>query len=43
MPEPERFAGKRAIPKSRIPEIAAALRVRGWLPQEARTEGAART
>jgi len=30
--EPERFAGKRAIPRELIPAIIDALRTRGWLP-----------
>jgi hypothetical protein len=30
--EPPRFAGRRAIPKSHIPQIVDALRERGWLP-----------
>jgi hypothetical protein len=30
--EPGRFAGKRAIPKERLPEIIDALRAKGWLP-----------
>lgn len=34
LPEPERFAGKRAIPGSMIPAIVDALRARGWLPSE---------
>lgn len=29
--ETPRFAGKRAIPRERIPEIVDALRERGWL------------
>jgi len=33
LPEPGRFAGKRVIPRSRLPEILDALRARGWLPQ----------
>ena len=32
--EPGRFAGKRAISASDIPQIVAALRARGWLPAE---------
>ena len=32
LPEPERFAGKRAIPGTMIPRIVDALRARGWLP-----------
>ncbi len=35
LPEPARFAGKRAIPKTRLLEIVDALRDRGWLPTEA--------
>jgi hypothetical protein len=35
LPEPGRFAGKRAIPGETIPAIVDALRVRGWLPQKA--------
>jgi len=31
--EPERFAGKRAIPQGFVPKIVDALRARGWLPQ----------
>lgn len=30
--EPQRFAGKRAIPANLIPQIVDALRARGWLP-----------
>lgn len=30
--EPQRFAGKRAIPSSLVPLIVDALRKRGWLP-----------
>jgi hypothetical protein len=32
LPEPQRFAGKRAIPSQLVPSIVDALRVRGWLP-----------
>ena len=32
LPEPPRFAGKRAIPRETIPAIVDALRARGWLP-----------
>ena len=39
IPEPLRFAGKRAIPSSAIPSIVDALRARGWLPE---TEAAVR-
>lgn len=35
LPEPGRFAGKRAIPAELIPRIVDALRARGWLPAEA--------
>ena len=38
LPEPARFAGKRAIPREMLPAILDALRARGWLPQ---SEGAA--
>lgn len=31
LPEPERIGGRRLIPKSMIPAIVDALRVRGWL------------
>jgi hypothetical protein len=31
LPEPDRFAGKRAIPGTMIPAIVDALRDRGWL------------
>lgn len=34
LPEPGRFAGKRAIHGSAIPAIVDALRSRGWLPAE---------
>jgi hypothetical protein len=33
LPEPDRFAGKRAIPSSMIPAITDELRARGWLPE----------
>ena len=33
LPEPPRFAGKRAIPREMIPEIVDALRARKWLPK----------
>ena len=39
LPEPGRFAGKRAIPGLMIPDIVDALRARGWLsstPEAAR-------
>jgi hypothetical protein len=35
LPEPGRFAGKRAIPRETIPAIVDALRARGWLGQQA--------
>lgn len=34
LPEPGRFAGKRAIPGELIPSIVDALRERNWLPSE---------
>lgn len=34
LPEPDRFAGKRAIPESLLPDITTALQERGWLPPE---------
>jgi hypothetical protein len=34
LPEPNRFAGKRAIQSSSVPMIVDALRARGWLPTE---------
>ena len=40
LPEPLRFAGKRAIPREAIPEIVDALRKRGWLPAATTKEGA---
>ena len=33
LPEPGRFAGKRAIPSDLIPRIVDELRSRGWLPE----------
>lgn len=33
LPEPPRFAGKRAIPGEQIPVIVDALRARHWLPE----------
>jgi hypothetical protein len=39
--EPERFAGKRAIPPTLIPRIVDALRQRHWLPEAAEAEGGA--
>jgi hypothetical protein len=42
LPEPERIAGRRVIPKEMIPQIVDALRSRGWLsrPSEMITSGA---
>jgi hypothetical protein len=34
LPEPQRFAGKRAIPSLLVPSIVDALRERGWLPKQ---------
>ena len=31
LPEPQRMAGRRMIPKEMIPDVADALRARGWL------------
>ena len=39
LPETERFAGKRTIPRELIPQIVDELRNRGWLPSG--QEGAA--
>jgi hypothetical protein len=33
LPEPDRFAGKRAIPRASLPAILDALRARGWVQQ----------
>jgi hypothetical protein len=33
LPEPPRFAGKRAIPRASLPTIFERLRDRGWLPR----------
>lgn len=38
IPEPARFAGKRAIPGTLIPDIVDELRRRGWLQVQADTE-----
>lgn len=35
LPEPDKFGGKRAIPKRLLPRIAAELRKRGWLTDSA--------
>ena len=32
LPEPDWFAGRRAIPSTWIPRVVDALRARGWLP-----------
>ena len=32
LPDPPRFAGKRAIPSKTLPALIDALRSRGWLP-----------
>ena len=37
LPEPPRFAGKRAIPRADLPAIAAALRKRGGRPDTEQT------
>lgn len=34
LPEPPRFAGKRAIPADMVPAILAEFQRRGWLPVE---------
>jgi hypothetical protein len=34
LPEPGRFAGKRAIPDVMVPVIVDELRARGWLPAQ---------
>jgi hypothetical protein len=33
LPEPSRFAGKRAIPSQNLPAIIDAMRRRGWLAE----------
>ena len=33
LPETQRFAGNRTIPREMIPAIVDALRARGWLPE----------
>jgi hypothetical protein len=40
LPEPDRFAGNRAIPTTMLPAIVDGLRARGWLHQ---TEGTVAT
>jgi len=37
LPEPPRFAGKRAIPRTLIPQIAEALSARGWIKPRTET------
>ena len=39
VPEPVRFAGRRAVPSDLLPAIVDALRSRGWLPGAASWEG----
>lgn len=34
LPDPGRFAGKRAIPRTDIPKIVLLLEKRGWLPKQ---------
>jgi hypothetical protein len=41
LPEPARFAGRRAIPREDIPVIVDALRERGWLPSTPMPEASA--
>jgi hypothetical protein len=41
VPEPERVAGRRMIPKAMVPEVAEALRARGWLPKPSENTGSA--
>jgi len=36
--EPARIGGRRLIPRSMIPEIATALRAKGWFKEKAATE-----
>jgi hypothetical protein len=33
LPEPDRFAGKRAIPSNQLPKIVDALRRHGWIKE----------
>ena len=33
LPEPDRVSGRRLIPKTMVPQVVDALRVRGWLPR----------
>ncbi len=40
LPEPPRFAGKRAIPRDMLPAIVDALRDRNWLPTAPQSETA---
>jgi excisionase family DNA binding protein len=37
LPEPQKFGGKRVIPRSMIPKIIDAMRLRGWIESEAST------
>jgi hypothetical protein len=37
LPEPPRVAGRRIIPRSRVPDIVRALRAKGWLPSRDRS------
>ena len=39
LPEPERFAGRRAVPSALLPIIVDALRARSWLPGATCLEG----
>ena len=34
LPEPPRFGGKRAIPRTAVAAVVEALRARNWLPAE---------
>lgn len=38
LPDPGRFAGKRAIPRTDIPKIVLLLEKRGWLPKQESAE-----
>ena len=39
LPEPKRFAGRRAVPSELLPTIVDALRARSWLPGATCLEG----
>lgn len=39
LPEPERVAGRRMIPSDMVPEVAEALRARGWLTKSCELSG----